>query len=51
MLLDKSSSTKQLDYVAFIIKHLRKRRVGGLRGHRWVSMFEAYNKVVASGLG
>ena len=47
MLLEKRRITKKLGYVALIINDLNKRRVGGSMGHIRVSIFEAYNLVVA----
>ena len=51
MFLGKRSSTKQLDYVDLIINAFNKRRVGGMRGHIWVSIFEASNRAVDRILG
>ena len=43
---------KLLDYMALIINYLKNRRVGGGSiGVVWVSLFEAYNSVVARILG
>ena len=39
---------KILDYMGLIINYLIKRGVGGIeRNYIWVSLFEAYNSVVA----
>ena len=40
--LGESRSAKQLEYMDFIKKCFKKRLLG-LRGHRWVSIFGAYN--------
>ena len=43
ILLGGRRSTEKLDYVDLIINYFKKRRGGGAKGPRWVSIFEAYN--------
>ena len=48
----KIRTTKLLDYMDLIINDLKKRRrEGGSRGIRRVSLFEASNSVMSRGLG
>ena len=50
ILLEKRNSTKKLDSVALVLNYFKKMMMGCLRGHIWLSVFEAYNWVVTRGL-
>ena len=43
--------TRKWEYIGLIINDSKNRGCGGLRGHRWVYIFESYNLVVALVLG